>query len=357
MPARGITLADTRRAILVVLNQPPARATPIPPTPEAVERLFEQLERRLANPTDGGFEAVEGLADEAFAVLGFGVEEARRLSHNYIGTEHLLLGLLRAPDTAAGHLLGDLGVELAKVRDAVELIIGRGDRPVGEPHFTPRARKVILLAMDEARRLGGPAAGAEHLLLGIVREGEGIANGVLESLLVSPDKIRAQVLEALGQPPPLETPSPLRTDRLSRLTRKALLQAQLAARWYYHPQVDTEHLLLGLVRERGGAGARALRELGGDLARVLEHFEALTSEPSGRPTPDRVEYTSAAQSAIERAVHESIERGHPQTSTGHLLLGVLAVDGGRARELLQRLTISETQARQAVEPLLVDEAD
>ena len=189
-----------------------------------------------------------------------------------------------------------------------------------------------------------------------MREGEGIANGVLESLLINPDRIRAQVLEALGQPPP-EPPGPFRTDRLSRLARKALLQAQLAARWYYHPQVDTEHLLLGLVRERGGAAARALQELGGDLSRVLEHFEALTSEPSGRPTPDRVEYTPAAQAAIDRAVHESTQRGHPQAGTGHLLLGVLSVSGGQAHALLARLAISEDQARKAVEPLLIDAED
>jgi ATP-dependent Clp protease ATP-binding subunit ClpA len=193
-------------------------------------------------------------------------------------------------------------------------------------------------------------------LLGIVREGEGIANGVLESLLISPERIRAQVLESLGQRPrPGDAPGPFRTDGLSRLARKALLQAQLAARWYYHPQVDTEHLMLGLVRERGGTAARALLGLGGSLSRVLEQFEALTSEPSGRPTPDRVEYAPAAQAAIERAGQEAADRGHPQAGTGHLLLAILATRGGRHEELLKRLGIKADQARQAVEPLLREE--
>lgn len=150
-----------------------------------------------------------------------------------------------------------------------------------------------MLGIDEAERLGDPAAGPEHILLGIVREGEGIASGLLESLAINPDRIRSQVLETIGQQPP-GPQGPSRTERLSRLARKALLQAQLAARWYYHPRVDTEHLLLGLVRERGGAASRALQELGGELVRVVEEFEAVTSEPSGRPTPERVEYTPAA---------------------------------------------------------------
>ena len=76
-------------------------------------------------------------------------------------------------------------------------------------------------------------------MLGIVREGEGIASSVLESILINPDKIRAQVLETLGQTPP-EAPGPFRTERLSRLGRKALFQAQLAARWYYHSQVKRQ---------------------------------------------------------------------------------------------------------------------
>ena len=107
-------------------------------------------------------------------------------NHNYIGTEHILLGLVREGDGVAAKVLSNLGVELNKVRSAVEFIIGRGDRTVlGEIGLTPRAKKVIELAVDEARRLGHSYIGTEHLLLGLVREGEGIAAGVLESLGVN----------------------------------------------------------------------------------------------------------------------------------------------------------------------------
>ena len=109
-------------------------------------------------------------------------DEAQRFNHNYIGTEHLLLGLVREGEGVAARVLENMNVELAKVRTAVEFIIGRGDRPVvGEVGLTPRAKRVIELAIDEARRLGHNYIGTEHLLLGLVREGEGIAAGVLES--------------------------------------------------------------------------------------------------------------------------------------------------------------------------------
>ncbi len=138
--------------------------------------------------------------ERARKVLTLAQEEAQRFNHNYIGTEHLLLGLVREGDGVAAKVLGNMGVELNKVRSAVEFIIGRGDRMVmGEIGLTPRAKKVIELAVDEARRLNHHYIGTEHLLLGLVREGEGIAAGVLESLGVSLDKVRAQVIHVLSQ--------------------------------------------------------------------------------------------------------------------------------------------------------------
>ena len=138
--------------------------------------------------------------ERARKVLTLAQEEAQRFNHNYIGTEHLLLGLVREGEGVAAKVLANMGVELNKVRSAVEFIIGRGDRMVmGEIGLTPRAKKVIELAVDEARRLNHHYIGTEHLLLGLVREGEGIAAGVLESLGVSLDKVRAQVIHVLSQ--------------------------------------------------------------------------------------------------------------------------------------------------------------
>ena len=141
--------------------------------------------------------------ERARRVLTLAQEEAQRFNHNYIGTEHLLLGLVREGDGVAAKVLANLGVELSKVRSAVEFIIGRGDRAVlGEIGLTPRAKKVIELAVDEARRLNHHYIGTEHLLLGLVREGEGIAAGVLESLGVNLERVRAETTRILSQSSP-----------------------------------------------------------------------------------------------------------------------------------------------------------
>ena len=138
--------------------------------------------------------------ERARKVFSLAQEEAQRLQHPYIGTEHLLLGLVREEEGVAAKVLSNLGVELHKARDAVEAIIGRGDRIVlGEIGLTPRAKKVIELAVDEARRLNHQSIGTEHLLLGLVREGEGIAAGALESLGVNLEKVRTQTIRVLKQ--------------------------------------------------------------------------------------------------------------------------------------------------------------
>jgi ATP-dependent Clp protease ATP-binding subunit ClpC len=142
----------------------------------------------------------EKFTERARKVLTLAQEEAHRFNHNYIGTEHLLLGLVREGDGVAARVLANMGVQLPKVRSAVEFIIGRGDSMiVGEIGLTPRAKKVIELAVDEARRLNHHYIGTEHLLLGLVREGEGIAAGVLESLGVSLEKVRQQVMQVVSQ--------------------------------------------------------------------------------------------------------------------------------------------------------------
>jgi ATP-dependent Clp protease ATP-binding subunit ClpC len=125
-------------------------------------------------------------------------EEAQRLRHNYIGTEHLLLGLVREGEGVAAKVLATLDVDLDVARDRVEAIIGRGKRVVrGEIRLTPRAKKVIELAVDEAKRLNHDYVGTEHLLLGLLREGSGIGAGVLEDLGVNLNKARYEVMRII----------------------------------------------------------------------------------------------------------------------------------------------------------------
>ncbi len=142
----------------------------------------------------------EKFSERARRVLTIAQEEARQLNHNYIGTEHILLGLSREEEGIAAKVLTNLGVSLGKIRSAVEFISSGSDRPgTGDTGLTPRAKKVIELAIDEARQLGHNYIGTEHILLGLLREGEGVAAGVMESLGVTLDKARTEVTQVLSQ--------------------------------------------------------------------------------------------------------------------------------------------------------------
>ena len=139
--------------------------------------------------------------ERARRVLTYAQDEAQRHRHDYIGTEHLLLGLLQERDGVACAVLLNLGVNANNARDAVETVIGRGERAIsGEIGLTPRAKKVIEFAVEEARRLNHSYIGTEHILLGLLREGEGVAAGILESLGVKVDAARSEIVSVLGDP-------------------------------------------------------------------------------------------------------------------------------------------------------------
>jgi ATP-dependent Clp protease ATP-binding subunit ClpC len=162
----------------------------------------------------------EKFSERARRVLTIAQEEARNLNHSYIGTEHILLGLVREEEGVAARVLTNLGIGLGKVRSAVEFIIGRGEKPgSGETGLTPRAKKVIELAIDEARQMGHNYIGTEHLLLGLLREGEGVASSVLDSFGITLERARAEVAHILtqGTPKARLTRSTSRTPVLDQL--------------------------------------------------------------------------------------------------------------------------------------------
>ncbi|NHC40951.1 ATP-dependent Clp protease ATP-binding subunit [Bacillus sp. MM2020_1] len=136
--------------------------------------------------------------ERAQKVLALAQEEAIRLGHNNIGTEHILLGLTREGEGIAAKALYGLGLGSEKIQKEVENLIGKGQEASQTIHYTPRAKKVIELSMDEARKLGHSYVGTEHILLGLIREGEGVAARVLNNLGVSLNKARQQVLQLLG---------------------------------------------------------------------------------------------------------------------------------------------------------------
>src|SRR5213083_1662751 len=143
----------------------------------------------------------ERFTDRARRVVVLAQEEARMLNHNYIGTEHILLGLIHEGEGVATKALESLGISLEAVRQQVEEIIGQGQQaPSGHIPFTPRAKKVLELSLREALQLGHNYIGTEHILLGLIREGEGVAAQVLQRLGGDLNRVRAEVMEVLAAP-------------------------------------------------------------------------------------------------------------------------------------------------------------
>ncbi len=150
----------------------------------------------------------ERFTEKAIKVIMLAQEEARRLGHNFVGTEQVLLGLIGEGTGVAAKTLKAMGVTLKDARVEVEKIIGRGSGFVAvEIPFTPRAKRVLELSWDEARQLGHNYIGTEHLLLGLIREGEGVAARVLENLGVDLNKVRSNVIKMLGETKPAQTSS------------------------------------------------------------------------------------------------------------------------------------------------------
>src|SRR6266487_3359840 len=335
--------------------------------------------------------------ERARKVLSLAQEEAQRFQHNYIGTEHLLLGLVREGEGVAAKVLANLGVELNKVRSAVEFIIGRGDRIVlGEIGLTPRAKKVIELAVDEARRLNHHYIGTEHLLLGLVREGEGIAAGVLESLGVNLELVQQLMIELLNEAQKVlasvmqEKEQALQQKEYERaaelgkreknlrvsiskletfwhlqpgFTQKHYTESEIGiveddtldiftvqllrvlsrsreeAQHFQHNYIGTEHLLLALIHESKGVAAEVLGNLEIDTNVVRETIEAIMDH-GDRVLLEEIGFTPRAKKVIELAKDEAQSMKHHYVGIEHLLLGLVREGEGIAAEVLDRMGVT-----------------
>jgi ATP-dependent Clp protease ATP-binding subunit ClpC len=159
----------------------------------------------------------ERFTDRARRVVVLAQEEARLLNHSFIGTEHLLLGLLHEGEGIAARALDQLQITLEEVREKIEDTVGGSDGlSIGSPPFTPRAKKVLELSLREALQLDHNYIGTEHILLGILREGEGVAARILLDVGSTPDEAREAVLTLLSELPPEEQAPPHLTRRSGR---------------------------------------------------------------------------------------------------------------------------------------------
>jgi ATP-dependent Clp protease ATP-binding subunit ClpA len=258
------------------------------------ERLVEYV--REAFHAKGRFGSFTKRAKRAMELAQ---DEAKSFNHNYIGTEHILLGLLHEGEGVAAEVLGDLGVELDWVRGAVEHTIGRGDGSIeGEIGLTPRSKKALELAIDEARQLSHRYIGTEHLLLGLVREGDGIGVGVLETLGLDMARVRTRVLEVLASGRAPESGSAkgnvvtCRIDDRDVEAIDLLVEAGIrttrsdAASWLIHAGIDTHQELFDRVRATV-AEIRQLRSSAQTMAQELASRPASTDLKPGQTGDER----------------------------------------------------------------------
>jgi ATP-dependent Clp protease ATP-binding subunit ClpA len=234
----------------------------------------------------------ERFTDRARRVVVLAQEEARKLQHNYIGTEHLLLGLLGEQNGLAGRALSRFGMSYVSVREEVTARVGTGsEQPAGRIPFTPRAKKVLELALREALALHHNYIGTEHILLGIEREGDGVAAQILAAHSADYDAVRAVLLELLQHITPAspgrrwlrrrgaagpDDPGGLgdlsQSDEPGKLPTTPAAEAGLAeaARLAGDSPVGSHHLLLATLADPDAAAARALTALGIDLDQARE---------------------------------------------------------------------------------------
>src|SRR5438094_3231375 len=295
--------------------------------------------------------------DRAKRVLALAQDEAIRFNHNYIGTEHLLLGLVREGEGVAARALDSLGVELSKVRTAVEFTIGRSDSTTSPSEITlsPRTKKVIELAIDEARKLGHSHVGTEHLLLGLVREGEGIASGVLESMGISLEALRRKVLETLGTSGQPRGDQPQRGasaphprgpfSRFDHTSKRVLALSQDEAVRFGHTWIGTEHLMLGLIREGESVAARALDSLGVELGAARAAVEKVIQRGSGA-MPSEIALTPRVPELLARAELLCGERKRNDLTPDLLLLALVSDHDGVGTQVLTELGATPEKIRE-----------
>jgi ATP-dependent Clp protease ATP-binding subunit ClpC len=209
----------------------------------------------------------ERFTEKARQVVVFAQDDARILGHNYIGTEHLLLGLLRVEDGVAAKVLDSLGVTHEQTREQVARIIGTGEseRGVGQIPFTPRAKKVLELSLREALSIGHNYIGTEHILLGLARENHGVAARILLDFGVDSERIRDGVLEVVG--PVRQQPGPLRGRRARRVRAGTFVEMSSGAQWEY--RIERRDAL----DDEAAVALNALGSDGWELTAVVPHRE------------------------------------------------------------------------------------
>jgi ATP-dependent Clp protease ATP-binding subunit ClpA len=318
----------------------------------------------LINPQVGDLEVFERFTQSAIKVIMLAQEEARRLGHNFVGTEQILLGLIGEGEGAAALALRDSGVTLKSARVEVENIIGRGSGFVAvEIPFTPRGKRVLELSWDQARQIGDSFIGTEHLLMGLLCEGEGVAARVLENLHADLRGIREQMLylrcetaEPLREPFFLRVFGPLLGIRkdppvLSDSARILLERAQAGARAAGHWLVASDQMLLAILQDADCLAAKTLIARGITLDAARTEAEKITGTLRRDLGLEALRNTPKTDRIIALAHAEAQRQKRKETDVEDLLFGLLKEDGGVAMQVLENSGVDRVQLRTSLQAI------
>jgi ATP-dependent Clp protease ATP-binding subunit ClpA len=307
-----------------------------------------------------GLRPFDRFNDRAKRVLALAQDEAIRFNHNYIGTEHLLLGLMREGEGIAAQVVRSLGGDIATLRRQVELTIGRGESTTSPSEITmsPRTKRVIEFAIDEARTLGQAHVGTEHLLLGVLRDTGSIAAGVLEAAGLRPDAIRERVIATLGaqrdatrEGPVGDVRAPTGGGPFSRFNDRAkrvLALAQDEAIRLNHNYMGTEHLLLGLLRHDEPTTSDVLVANGVTLEKARTAVGFIVPQGEGPTPPSEITLSPRTKKVIELSNDEAVKLGSASVRPAHLLLALVREGEGIACGVIESLGVPLDKVRQDV---------
>ena len=294
--------------------------------------------------------------DRVRKVLQMAREEAARLHHEYVGTEHILLGVIKEGEGVAVAVLTNLNVDLEELQQRIEGMVKRGivTTSAGDLPYTSRAKKVLEFAMSEAREMDHTYVGSEHLLLGLLREEKGLAAQALMGAGVNLEQARDETLRLLGRRHPPKRESRSVAYELPSDIRGALEAAFGEARRLGSNQVDAVHIALAILRMKDSAAVRVLTALGANAGTLLGNLEAKLAGGSRGSTEIRDEpYSDQARNVLELAMVEGHDLGHRAVGLEHLLLavmreGVFEVPNASLSQV--RAKVAELRPKEAAEP-------
>ena len=301
---------------------------------------------------------MQRFTQRARRALGLAQEEAERMRHTDIDSGHLVIGLLKEDGGVAGRTLKQLGVKTDDMEQIMDQLRPSEERqPFDRLDLAPETRKIIELAVEEARRMGHHYIGTEHLLLALLRHNEGIAMNMLNELDISPDEIRKQVHRVLQDTPSVPSRPPTRpssrplepttlpfTPDAVRVLSVANEQAQRRDR----TTISIEHLLLALVMEDEGIAGTVLKQLGVNASK-LEEIIGSASNTSRRLRFKPLDLDPNAEDVVELASEEAKRTDDGTIGTEHLLLGFIGHYESSALYALHKLNISLEQIREEMQ--------